>query len=168
MADDPLFTTAEMATWAQRTPDEVAADPFATVVIEAASHLIRDYGLASWTAGNVPYRAKLIGLLLARNYYVNPDRENSSNVGPIGSRLVDDVVRGLNLTDEEKAELAALAAAETGQPDTSGLWVQSTTRGDMETDMRPRYAATRYAQDSNGILLPWLDENDHLQPVDVP
>lgn len=162
----PLLTIAELSIWAQRDID--ADDPFANSVIDAASMLVRLYGSANWTIESAPPRAKLIATLMARDYFKNPDRITSEGVGPLSERRIDDVARGMVVTDAEKAELAALAAGSPiVQPAGGGaeLWSITTTRGVVEMDRGRPVGGTRYAYDSNGMLFPWSAIGDNLEPT---
>lgn len=133
MAD--LITIQELAIWARREiePD----DTFATTVISAASLVVAETAQhPEWTRTGLtaaPPRAKLICATLAKRTYLNPDavvREGS--VGPIGGdTVVEDFARTLELTEAEIATLQGFVGEGTGAV-YSGLWVQPTTRGELE------------------------------------
>lgn len=143
MADDPLLTIAELAVWART--EIPADDPFALVVIDAASLKVREAAKQpDWTAATVPATARLIAIQLAKRTYLNPDAVIAEGgIGPIGGdRYIEDFARTLELTDLERADLEALAPnAATGG---NGLWVQPMTRGDIET------TETAYYFDNSG------------------
>jgi len=111
---DPLIDRAELLVWLRGTgsapePDDVDENAFLDVVIAAAEIVVRSAGLEEWTLASSPARARLIALLMAKDYFENRDRLISETIGPISERKVDDVVRGMNLTEEQKEELAVLA-----------------------------------------------------------
>jgi hypothetical protein len=154
-----LITLTELAGISQ--VDEI--DPenwYANWVCEAVSVLLRDYGSQTWTPLNLPSRAKIIGLLVAKRTYTNPDNETRTQVGPIGSSVQAIDAAGMRLTQIEKDELAAIAA---GTVDTTGgsLWVQPTNRGNVETGPVVVYTTTSDHPDSSWGV-PYLDENEPI------
>lgn len=129
----PLLTQERLAVWTQERP---LLDPeFADLVIDAVSTLVRQYGQSDWLAETMPARARDIGYVVARNYYLNPGLLRSETTGPITETRAEAVLQGIELTESQKAELAGLASAPTGEEGTlgdAGLWGFSTTRGPVE------------------------------------
>jgi hypothetical protein len=129
----PFLTVAELATWTRQ--EIVADDPFALVVIDAASLRVREAASQpTWTLADIPKSARLIAIQLAKRTYLNPDAiVAEGGLGPIGGdRFIEDFARTLELTEYERATLEGLApAGAIGKG--SRLWVQETTRGDLET-----------------------------------
>ena len=129
---EPLITANRLAIWAQESP---LADPvFADVIIEAVSVLVRHYGSSAWTAANIPPRARDIAYIVAKDYYLNPRQLRQETTGPLQESLDNSVLNGINLTDEQKAELAGLATDAPGEYD--GIWLLGWTRGPVETNQR--------------------------------
>lgn len=113
---EPLIDRAELLVWLRGTGnapdlDDADAVAFLEVVTQAAEIVVRGAGSEGWTLADSPPRARLIALLMAHDYFANPDRLVSESTGPLSERRVDDVVRGMNLTDEQRGELAVLAGA---------------------------------------------------------
>lgn len=136
---EPLLTQNRLALWAQERP---LLDPeFADLVIEAVSVLLRQYGLATWTTETIPARARDIGYIVAKDYYLNPRQLRQETTGPLQESVNDTTLNGINLTEEQKAELAGLANSAPNEVD--GLWVMGFYRG-IETTMyhqeKPRNA----------------------------
>ncbi len=133
---EPLLSTERLAIWAQQRPLE---DPdFAAMVIDAVTVLLRQYGDSDWVMSTLPPRARDIGYIVAKNYYLNPRQLRQETTGPLQESLDATVLTGLNLTIEQQQELAALAGNQPGQVD--GLAILETTRGPVETHrtLRPR------------------------------
>lgn len=125
-----LITTAELATWTQNDPAEVAEDPYALEVLEKVSGLVRFIaGQPEWELATTPFDARLVALMVAKRSYANPDQEVSSNVGPIGSRVLDVAALLLELTESERATLVKYNADGDPSAASSGLWVLHTTVG---------------------------------------
>lgn len=137
MAD--LLTTAELALWTQKDPDEVAADPFAEEVIDKVSQMAQFIGghpLWTLTAGTdqAPFDVRMVVLQVCKRSYENPGQVvQEGSVGPIGGdRVLDVAALMLALTDSERATLAKYNPD--GDPDGQGeLFVLATTRGDETT-----------------------------------
>jgi hypothetical protein len=125
---EPLLTQAKLSIWAQEGPpldDPALADE----IIEAVSVLLRMYGDPYWEISTLPARARDIGYIVAKDYYLNPRQLRQETTGPLQESLDNSVLHGINLTDEQKAELASLSSTE--PPGTfDGLWSFSTTRDD--------------------------------------
>lgn len=156
-----LFTREEFAVWCQQ-PIAVD-DEFATMVMAQATALVVDAAAApGWELdpSTTPRRAKLIALRVARRTYLNPDQELSSSVGPISASILRDAAAGMTLTEDELAQLLALAPD--GDP-TNGLWVQRTTRGDMEDELPLVFLPTE-----SGDLIPYAVEGDTSAFGDPP
>jgi hypothetical protein len=128
-----LFTREEFAIWCQTT---IAADDlFATMVMEQATALVVDAAAApGWELDptTTPRIAKLIAMRVARRTYLNPDQEISSSVGPISASVLREAAAGMTLTESELEQI--LNVAPDGDPN-NGLWVQRTTRGDIEDEL---------------------------------
>lgn len=150
-----LITLVELAGISQVSEID-AEDWYANWICESVSVLLRDYGDPTWTPLTLPKRAKIIGLLVAKRTYTNPDNEIRSQVGPLGSSVQAIDAAGMRLTETEKAELAAIAA---GTVDSTGgsLWVQPTNRGRVETGPVVVYTTTADHPDSSWGV-PYLDE----------
>lgn len=136
---EPLLDPNRLALWAQERP---LLDPeFADLVIESVSVLLRQYGDATWTTATLPPRARDIGYIVAKDYYLNPRQLRQETTGPLQESVDDSTLNGINLTEEQKAELAGLANQAPGEVD--GLWTMGFYRG-METTMyhqeKPRNA----------------------------
>lgn len=133
MADEPLLSITELATWTRQVIAD--DDPFALAVISAASLRVREVASQpDWTLLTAPPSARLIAIQLAKRTYLNPDAVVAEGgLGPIGGdRFIEDFARTLELTEYERTTLEGLApAGEVGKG--SRLWVQETTRGDLET-----------------------------------
>lgn len=155
----PLVSTAELETWAQRPPGSLTNDPFAIAVLGGVSILVRDAGSADWTSATMPARAKLIAIIAAKNYFLNPTGLKSETTGPLSETRIDDVVHNMELSDTQKAELAELAG-EVVAGASGGLWVQPTTSGRMS---RPDDV---FVTDQSGSdwMIPWARIGDHLYP----
>jgi len=105
-----LLTKNTLALWTQRDPAEVEVDPFAAEVIDKVSQLAQFLGgnplwdLAGG-ANQAPFDVQMVVLQVCKRTYGNPDQEVSSNVGPIGSRVLDVAALLMDLTDTERATL---------------------------------------------------------------
>lgn len=130
---EPLLTLPRLAIWAEEY-DGLERAEFAAQVIESVSVLLRTYGDPFWTLATLPPRARDIGYIVAKNYYLNPRQLRQETTGPLQESLDNSVLTGINFTDEQKAELAALADNAPGNFD--GIWALSTTRGPVETHQR--------------------------------
>lgn len=126
----PFITIAELGVQAQETiaPD----DAFALWICEAASDLVRDTaGMFDWDTNTVPFRAKLIALLVAKRTWLNPESKIAKGVGPLTTRYADREALGMWLSLEETAALVAMGDG--AAPGTPTLGVIKTTRGAVET-----------------------------------
>lgn len=125
MAD--LITARELALWTQSDEATVADDEWAIEVMSKVSQLAQFLGgHPEWTASTAPFDVRMVVIQVAKRTYANPDQEVSSNVGPIGSRVLDAAALLTNLTESERATLTKYNPA--GDPDATGggLWVMST------------------------------------------
>lgn len=120
-----LLTLRELALWAQRPEDEVAADPFAEEVIDKVSGLLRFLGgHDEWALeegeNQAPYDVRMVALSVARRCYVNPGQVVAEgSVGPIGGdRVLDIAALLLSLTEAERATVTKYNAD--GDPDATG------------------------------------------------
>lgn len=128
MAD--LITVSELATWTQNDPTKVAEDPYAIEVLDKVSGLVRFLaGHPEWEIATTPFDARLVALMVAKRAYANPDQEVSSNVGPIGSRVLDVAALLLDLTETERATLTGYNPDGDPSGAAGGLWVFHTTVG---------------------------------------
>jgi len=120
MAD--LVTAEELAVWTQS--DVEPDDERAIMVLRKASELVADYAeCPEWLTGDlddVPRRARTIALLIAARTWTNPEGEVASGMGPLSSRVLEEMAAGMRPTEAEKAELAALGNEFDGT--TGGLW----------------------------------------------
>jgi hypothetical protein len=99
---------------------------------------VRSAGSVYWTHDNIPPRAKNIADIVAKNFYQHDEGEKNTGIGPLTSGYVDWVLQQINLTDDQKAVLAAEAGdAVDDVVDIPGLWVLSTTRGPLEAGNGP-------------------------------
>jgi len=159
---DPLLTPVRLSTWAQESP---LTDPeLADLIIEAVSVLLRQYGDPTWTMETLPPRARDIGYIVAKDYYLNPRQLRQETTGPLQESVNNTVLNGINLTEEQKAELASLVSDAPGQVD--GVFTMGFTRGPVETNRRhPRGTVIVY--DTRGEWpIEYLDttENFAFQP----
>lgn len=142
---EPLLTQTKLAVWAQESPlsDATLADS----IIESVSVLLRLYGDRNWTMETIHPRARDIGYIVAKDYYINPEQLRQSTTGIIQQAPDNSVLNGLNFTDAQKAELASLADV---TPDTiEGLFTMEITRGPVETH-QPINDGTVYVYDTRG------------------
>jgi len=147
-----LLTTQELALWTRKDPVAVAADPFATEVIDKVSQLAQFLGghdgtktnaagevIPIWTLttgpDQAPFDVRMVVLQVAKRCYENPAQVTAEGgVGPIGGdTFLDAAALLLALTDSERAVLTKYNLD--GDPDapTDELWVLQTTRGDETT-----------------------------------
>jgi hypothetical protein len=129
----PLLTLPRLAVWAEEY-DGLERPEFAAQIIESVSVLLRTYGDPFWDVTTIPPRARDIGYIVAKDYYLNPRQLRQETTGPLQESLDNSVLNGINFTEEQKLELARLADDATGQVD--GIWRFSTTRGPVETHRR--------------------------------
>lgn len=156
---EPLLTLARLSTWAQESP--LLDIPLADLIIEAVSVLLRQYGDPTWTTATLPARARDIGYIVAKDYYLNPRQLRQETTGPLQESVNDSTLNGINLTEEQKAELAALANTEApGEVD--GLWSISTTRGPVETNRRPSRRDVLIYDTREAWPIAYLDESENF------
>ncbi len=157
-ATDPLMTLGELADWTRREiPQE---EPFAKLVIQATSGLIRLHGDSNWTYSTLPPEARTIMALVTKNYYLNPEGIIAETTGPLSERKLEDFVRNMTLTDEEKITLARVAGKEPHLPLAGGrLWTVSTRREDVRCQ-----PLDLYLRDSHGSdwMIPWVSLGENL------
>lgn len=140
-----LITPRELAVWTDSDVDVVTADPFAIEVMDKVSQLARFLGgQPDWSYDTAPFDVKMVVLRVCKRTYENPLQETSTNVGPIGSRVLDAAALLTDLTETERATLTKYNAA--GDPDAAGggLWVQSIAGGSV-----PASGATLYVPDDS-------------------
>jgi hypothetical protein len=130
---EPLLTLPVLARWVQENP---LSDPdFGELVLDTITTLLRHYGDAYWTQATLPARARDIGYFTARNYYLNPDLARQSSVGPLQDTIDNKALTGIEFSESQQAEIAALAN-DTPEEGVSGIWSMSFTRGPVETGRR--------------------------------
>ena len=126
---EPLLTQERLSLWAQERP---LLDPaFADLVIDAVSTLLWKYGSDDWTQATLPSRARDIGYIVAKDYYLNPRQLRQETTGPLQESVNDSVLNGINLTQEQKDELATLVDDKPNEVD--GLWSMGFLRGEEST-----------------------------------
>jgi hypothetical protein len=127
-----LFTLEQFGIWCGNI--EIAVDDaFAAMVMEKATELVVDEAKApDWELdpSTAPRGAVLIALRVARRTYLNPDQEIASSIGPLSARVLEEAAAGMQLTEQEKLDLAELAPD--GDPNASSLFTIRTTRGTEE------------------------------------
>lgn len=132
-----LITIEQFATWARADVATVAADPFATLVLQTATEIVCDEAeQPNWELQSppvvVPRKAKRICMFLAGRTYLNPDGTVSESVGPLNERRPEAMAMAAANMQLLPGEIADL---ETLVPDgPSGLWIQPTTRWDLPAD----------------------------------
>lgn len=159
VSTEPLLTQARLSTWAQEKPLQ---DPdLADLIIESVSVLLRMYGSPAWTQQTLPPRARDIGYIVAKDYYLNPRQLRQETTGPLQESVDNSVLRGINLTEEQKAELATLVLdAPAGAVD--GIWTMGWTRGPVETN-RSHTRGTVIVYDTRGEWpVEYLDESENF------
>lgn len=147
---EPLLTQSRLSLWAQERP---LLDPeFADLVLDAVSTLLRQHGDPTWEAATVPARARDIGYVVAKDYYLNPGLLRSETTGPITETRAEAVLRGLELSDVQIAELQQLAGANPGA-EVDGLWSFGFTRDDsmIHKNTRPRNVVIFDTRETYGI-----------------
>ena len=132
-----LIPVDQFAVWCRQDIGTVAADPFATLVLQTATEIVCDAASQpNWELQTppvvVPREALRICMFLAGRTYLNPDGTVSEQVGPLSERRPEAMAiaaMNMQLLDAERYALEALA------PDgTTGLWIQPTTRIDSVED----------------------------------
>ncbi len=155
---DPLIDAQRLSLWAQERPLQDLE--FAEAVIDAVSTLIRSAGSALWSAATIPARARDIACIVARDYYLNPGQLRSETIGPLTETRAESVLRGLSLSEDQRAELAGLAADVDPTAGVDGLWTLSTTRGPVEMS-RTRVGGNVVIWDTRGGWpVEYLDESE--------
>ncbi len=162
---DPLLTPQRLSTWAQETP---LSDPaLADLIIEAVSVLLRQFGSPTWTMETLPPRARDIGYIVAKDYYLNPRQLRQETTGPLQESVNNSVLNGINLTEEQKAELASLTTTTPGQVD--GLYTLEWTRGAVETNQQHARRDVLIYDTRGEWPIAYLDESeDVFAPLDEP
>lgn len=155
---EPLLTKVKLAVWAQEDPldDPALADE----IIAGVTTLLRMYGDPYWEMSTLPPRASDIGYIVAKNYYLNPRLLRQETTGPLQESVDDRALTGLDLTDEQKAELARLVPDAAGTFD--GLWRIETTRGPVETHRRGRYGTVLVWDTRGEWPIEYLDGEDRI------
>lgn len=137
MAVSGNLTTVEKLRTMLKMPAMDDADPYALLIIEAASQAVRDYarqlGWVTRESGDTlgtgqvdaPETAQQITLWLAIRAYTNPTNLQRRTAGPISDTYFENGVYGLELTEDEKSRLGDLRTDGGG-----GLWVQPLSSGE--------------------------------------
>ncbi len=123
-----LVTVQELAVLLKTTI--AADDPYATMMVEQASSVVREYArMPGWVRnlsdpavdGEIvaPQGARDVALWVASRAYLNPTNMSRRTAGPI-SESFENGLWALELTPDEKTRLDGL----TGGARTGGLWVQ--------------------------------------------
>jgi hypothetical protein len=132
-----LISMEQFATWTRQDVGIVAADPFATLVLQTATEIVCDTAeQPNWELQSppvvVPRKASRICMFLAGRTYLNPDGTVSEAVGPLNERRPEAMAMAaanMQLLPGEIDDLLTLV------PDgPAGLWVQPTTRTDAVED----------------------------------
>jgi hypothetical protein len=155
---DPLLTLPRLAVWAQESPLQDV--PLADLIIEAVSVLLRQYGDPTWTIATLPPRARDIGYIVAKDYYLNPRQLRQETTGPLQESVNDSTLNGINLTDAQKAELAAMVVDAPNEVD--GLFTLGFTRGPVETNRRHRRRDVLIYDTRGEWPIPYLDESENF------
>ncbi len=152
-----LITDIELATICRLPGNVIPAErqPFASMIIDLTSSLVQDTaGHEEWTTETVPFRAKMIALLVAKRSYQNPDGVIVEGaIGPIGGDRVTDLqAAGLYLTETEEATLIGFRGDGTAATDPNRMWVLQVSGGLPETP-------TGYVFDDSGSDwgIPYVD-----------
>lgn len=156
---NPLLTNSEMALWCATTEAVIASDPYAQEVREKVSQLIRlKAGHPEWDDASAPVDVRMVAIVVCKRTYLNPDQEVSSNVGPLGSRVLDIAALATELTD---AELATITGYDTATEDATGFWTLSLG------GVGPLLEPTVYLPDDSGSdwWIPFGDPNDVNSPT---
>lgn len=156
---EPLLDLNRLALWAQENP---LTDPaFAALVVDAVSTLLREVGSKTWTMATLPKRAADIAYFVARNYYLNPDLTRQESLGPIQTTLDNKVLIGVDFTEDQRAEIRALATDAPGEVD--GLWTLGWSRGPLETGQRNLAGNTVLFDTRGGWPIEYLTEEQGTQ-----
>jgi len=161
---DLLVSVRELEVWTQQSAGALDGDVFALGILWGTTILLRDHGHSGWTAATIPDAAKLIGIVVAKNYYEHPDGAISEGVSVLNSRYIDAVVHNMELMPTQIEVLERLAAEEGAvDPGTSwgGLRTLTTTRGPVETARRRR-GGTLFLRDTEGNALAMANTSDAL------
>jgi hypothetical protein len=132
-----LVSMEQFAVWTRQDLATMAADPFATLVLQTATEIVCDTAeQPNWETQSppvaVPRKAVRICMFLAGRTYLNPDGTVAENVGPLGERRPESMAiaaANMALLPAEEEQLLTLV------PDgPAGLWIQPTTRMDDAED----------------------------------
>lgn len=157
--EEPLLTLPRLSVWAQEDP--LTDVRLADLIIEAVSVLLRQYGDPAWTMETLPPRARDIGYIVAKDYYLNPRQLRQETTGPLQESVNNSVLNGINLTEEQKAELASLV---TGGPpgEVDGLFTLGFTRGPVETNRRQGRRDVLIYDTRGEWPIAYLDESENF------
>jgi hypothetical protein len=161
-----LLTNQEIALWTSQELEDVVADPFAQEVNTKVGDLVCFLGgHLDWNPVSAPVDVRTIALWMFRRTYTNPDQEVSSNVGPLGSRVLDEAAMAMSLTESERTTLQSYKDAATGAG--PGLFTMSIAGG--RRTLEPTVFLSDDQQINLGDLDPWripfTDPNDVNNPV---
>jgi hypothetical protein len=150
-----LVSVPELAVWTRQ--DIEPDDPFALAVLANATGLIVDFcHHPEWedAPNDAPRTARMVCLIVAARTFTNPDQEVSSSVGPISSRVAEEMAAGMTLTEAEEDQLSGLIGDST--TGVNGLWVLSTTRGTVQ----PYEPVLLYDNSGSPWPIEYADPND--------
>lgn len=142
-----LISIATFATWARQPIPVVAADQFATLVLQTATEIVCDTAdQPNWELQSppvtVPRKAQRVCMFLAGRTYLNPDGTISTSVGPLNERVPEQMALAAANMQLLPSEIELLQTL--GPDGGTGLWVQPTTRYDPAED------TTVYLADDSG------------------
>lgn len=157
-----LLTASTLAKWTQNDVSDVAADPFASDLIDKVSQLICFIGghdgtrldalgdeIPEWTltqgVTQAPIDVQMVALQVIKRSYENPGQVlQEGSVGPLGGdRVADTQALFMDFTEAERATLARYNpdGDPAGTPGAGTVFVLQTTRGDetMLPQVSPLY-----------------------------
>ena len=135
----PLLTLEEIRVWTREPIDLPEDFDFAEAIIAAASLRVAeeleypDFDAWAVDPGDLYLPgAKDVAIQVARRTYLNPDQEvRTAAIGPIGGvSYLEDFAQALELTESERARLAAILGASGGASSGGGLYTVSIERDD--------------------------------------
>ena len=156
-----LVENAELAAWARETEASIAGSELAQQCRYWATVQVRTYGSDAWNLANMPARARMIAVLIAKNAYLNPANKTSEGLAVFrdGFREAD-----FSISEEWQRELAALAAGQSLALIGTGGSLGILGFGDEE-----KKYGDFYVRDTSGSDwgIPWYD-CEGLPPAERP
>lgn len=138
---------SDLAAWVGQSIED--ADPRAGAVLSAATALVRGYAGQEWDDDTVPDDVVSIAVQVAARVWHNPQGIVAETIDDYSRRWGGDgESSGLFLTDFEKTILGRYRTS------TSGLWVQPTTQGPLETTLDDLFLRDLAYGDASGTYLP--------------